>query len=86
MKPEFQLKRRSRLQRSGLLRVLSPGTAREKGLLAKMYAYYDARGFTGNSLALTAILGREPRRFRNYIGELALRGSQDMSQKSDVGA
>jgi hypothetical protein len=41
-----------------------PGTGREKGLLAKMFAYYDRHGFTGNSLALTTILGREPRRLR----------------------
>ena len=66
-----------------------PGTDREKGLLAKMYAYYDAHGFTGNSLALRAILGREPRRLRNYISELASPGGktgQDLSQKSDAGA
>jgi uncharacterized protein YbjT (DUF2867 family) len=53
-----------------------PGTDREKSLLVKMYAYYDARGFIGNSVALTAILGREPRRLRNYISELASRGDR----------
>jgi uncharacterized protein YbjT (DUF2867 family) len=51
------------------------GTDREKDLLARMFAYYDARGFKGNSLALTTILGREPRRFRDYIRELVARGS-----------
>jgi uncharacterized protein YbjT (DUF2867 family) len=52
-----------------------PGTDREKDLLARMFAYYDARGFAGNSLALTTILGREPRRFRDYLRDLVSRGS-----------
>lgn len=50
-----------------------PGTDREKDLLARMFAYYDAHGFTGNSLALTTVLGREPRSFRDYIRELVSR-------------
>jgi uncharacterized protein YbjT (DUF2867 family) len=53
-----------------------PGTYREKALLAKMFAYYDLHGFAGNSLALTSVLGREPRRLGNYIGELASRGDE----------
>jgi uncharacterized protein YbjT (DUF2867 family) len=55
--------------------TIFPGTDREKDLLARMFAYYDARGFAGNSLALTTILGREPRRFRSYIRDLVSRGS-----------
>jgi uncharacterized protein YbjT (DUF2867 family) len=53
-----------------------PGTDREKNLLVKMFAYYDAHGFAGNCLALTAILGREPRRLRDYIRELASPGNK----------
>ena len=53
-----------------------PGTAREKDLLVKMFGYYDQRGFTGNTLALTTILGREPRRLRAYVRDLAMRGAQ----------
>lgn len=50
-----------------------PGAEREKQLLVKMFAYYDLYGFAGNSLALTAILQREPRRLRAYVGELESR-------------
>ncbi|HEV2363321.1 MAG TPA: NmrA family NAD(P)-binding protein [Caulobacteraceae bacterium] len=51
-------------------------TDRVKKLLADMFAYYDLHGFAGNSLALGAILGREPRRLRAYIGELESRRRQ----------
>jgi uncharacterized protein YbjT (DUF2867 family) len=59
-----------------------PGTDREKGLLAKMSAHYDLRGFAGNGLALTTILGREPRRLRNYMGELESQRRQAASASS----
>jgi uncharacterized protein YbjT (DUF2867 family) len=49
-----------------------PGSDREKDLLLKMFTYYDSRGFTGNRLALTTVLGREPRSFRAYVRELAM--------------
>lgn len=59
-----------------------PGTDREKGLLAKMFAHYDLHGFAGNNFTLTTILGREPRRLRNYIGELEMKRRQATSVSS----
>jgi uncharacterized protein YbjT (DUF2867 family) len=39
--------------------------------MKKMYAHYDRYGFPGgNALVLQAILGREPRRLRQYFHEL----------------
>lgn len=41
-------------------------------LLAKVHAHYTKYGLGGNSLALRAALGREPRSLRSFIRELAL--------------
>jgi len=43
----------------------------QKELLAKVFESYAASGSGGNSLVLRAVLGREPRSLRQYIGELA---------------
>lgn len=48
-----------------------PLDARQKALLAKVHASYAAYGSGGNSLALRAILQREPRTLRQYIELLA---------------
>jgi uncharacterized protein YbjT (DUF2867 family) len=41
----------------------------------KMFAWYDKHGLLGNALILRAILGREPRTLRSYLGELAASAS-----------
>jgi uncharacterized protein YbjT (DUF2867 family) len=43
--------------------------------LEKMFAWYDQRGLLGNALTLRAVLGREPRTLRAYLGELANQGA-----------
>jgi len=48
-----------------------PLDPRQKSLLAKVHASYAAYGSGGNSLALRAILQREPRTLRRYIEDLA---------------
>jgi hypothetical protein len=40
-----------------------------------MFAWYDKHGLLGNALILRAILGREPRTLRSYLGELAASAS-----------
>jgi uncharacterized protein YbjT (DUF2867 family) len=37
-----------------------------KEALIKMFAYYDAHGFVGNSLILKTLLGREPTAFEDF--------------------
>ena len=44
--------------------------------LRQMYEWYDAHGFAGNSLALRAILGREPKTLKAYFEELASDGQE----------
>jgi uncharacterized protein YbjT (DUF2867 family) len=39
--------------------------------MSRMFDYYDKHGLFGNALTLRAILGREPRTLRAYLGELA---------------
>lgn len=48
-----------------------PLDAYQLRLLAKVHEHYAAHGLAGNALTLRAILGREPRSMRQYIGELA---------------
>lgn len=45
----------------------------ERGVqaLRRVHAHYAANGTPGNSLVLRAVLGREPRRLRDFIAELA---------------
>jgi hypothetical protein len=40
-----------------------------------MFAWVDERGLPGNALTLRAILGREPRMLKTYVGELAASAS-----------
>lgn len=39
--------------------------------LERMFAYYDAHGFAGDSTLLQAILGRPPHTFREFLSRLA---------------
>ena len=41
--------------------------------LHRMFAWCDRHGLRGNSLALRAIVGREPRTLRDCVGKLAQR-------------
>ena len=47
-----------------------PGDGPVRPGLKKMYAWYDAHGFPGNTLTLRAILRREPRTLKAYFEEL----------------
>jgi hypothetical protein len=43
-----------------------------RDVLRPLFAEFDAHGLSGgNSLVLRAILGREPRSFRQFLGDLA---------------
>jgi len=48
----------------------------------KMFAWYDKRGLLGNALVLRAILGREPRTLKAYLGELAASVSASTTRAS----
>jgi uncharacterized protein YbjT (DUF2867 family) len=48
-----------------------PYDERQKQMLQRMFEHYDKHGIRGNSETLRAILGREPRTLRQFIGELA---------------
>lgn len=48
-----------------------PGDGPQAAGLAAMFAWYDHHGLPGNALTLRAVLGREPRTLRQYLGELA---------------
>ena len=41
-----------------------------KALMSAMFAFYDTRGLVGNSLALRAILEREPTTLEDYLRSL----------------
>ncbi|MDE3774422.1 NmrA/HSCARG family protein [Sinorhizobium meliloti] len=48
-----------------------PYSEQQVHLLSKIHEHYRNYGLGGNSLSLTAALGREPRSLRDYIRELA---------------
>lgn len=48
-----------------------PYSEQQMHLLSKIHEHYRNYGLGGNSLSLTAALGREPRSLRDYIRELA---------------
>ncbi|WP_454674668.1 NmrA/HSCARG family protein [Achromobacter pestifer] len=52
-----------------------PYDAAQLALFEKVFEHYARAGLPGNSLALTAALGREPRGLKDFIFELAGRGA-----------
>lgn len=48
-----------------------PFDAEQLKLLEKVFLYFSAHGSAANALVLQAILGREPRTFRQFIADLA---------------
>ncbi|ANH07818.1 NmrA/HSCARG family protein [Shinella sp. HZN7] len=59
-----------------------PYSDQQLHLLSKVHDHYRKYGLGGNSLSLTAALGREPRSLRQYIRELARR--QDIESSNSV--
>lgn len=52
-------------------RSAPPYDVEQLKLLEKVFRYFSAYGAAGNALVLKAILGREPRTFRQFIEDLA---------------
>lgn len=59
-----------------------PYSDQQLHLLSKVHDHYRKYGLGGNSLSLTAALGREPRSLRQYVRELARR--QDIEPSNSV--
>ncbi|GAA4163875.1 NmrA/HSCARG family protein [Shinella granuli] len=59
-----------------------PYSDQQLHLLSKVHDHYRKYGLGGNSLSLTAALGREPRSLRQYVRELARR--QDIESSNSV--
>ena len=51
-----------------------------RDVLRPLFAEFDAHGLSGgNGLVLRAILGREPRSFRQFLGDLATQKQRQVS-------